>query len=194
MKTYLNTLMKLILPFLMIIGIRCSAPKSQEEIMKFTSDADSLAVHTQKILGKNLISAVKDSGAVFAIEFCNTNANELTQTYTKESKFILSRKAEKVRNSSNSFRESDDINVWESWKKKLANDEEISTVTVVNNQKMTFYKPIKLSMSTCLQCHGSDSDLAPGIKEKLNEVYPDDQATGFKLNELRGMWKVELKN
>ncbi|MCB9852024.1 MAG: DUF3365 domain-containing protein, partial [Phycisphaerales bacterium] len=51
--------------------------------------------------------------------------------------------------------------------------------------------PIRLS-GTCLKCHGGSSDLAPGVKDQLDRLYKEDQATGFKDGELRGWFWVEV--
>lgn len=51
--------------------------------------------------------------------------------------------------------------------------------------------PIRL-MANCLMCHGSRDQLAPGVGEALDELYPDDRATGFTEGELRGWFWVEV--
>ena len=40
----------------------------------------------------------------------------------------------------------------------------------------------------CLKCHGSE--MKPGIKAKLQELYPNDKATGFKLGDIRGAFTI----
>ena len=40
----------------------------------------------------------------------------------------------------------------------------------------------------CLTCHGKE--LAPDLAAKLRELYPDDQATGFSLGEIRGAFTI----
>jgi len=40
----------------------------------------------------------------------------------------------------------------------------------------------------CLQCHGQN--VAPGVHQKLNELYPNDQATGYSEGEIRGAFVV----
>ncbi|MFM2243068.1 MAG: hypothetical protein RLZ97_1923 [Verrucomicrobiota bacterium] len=51
--------------------------------------------------------------------------------------------------------------------------------------------PIVISQPVCLQCHGGD-EVAAETRAKLQDLYPDDQATGYKLGELRGLWRVEV--
>ena len=40
-----------------------------------------------------------------------------------------------------------------------------------------------------MNCHGTD--IKPKVKEKLDELYPEDEATGFFLGDLRGAFVVE---
>jgi hypothetical protein len=42
----------------------------------------------------------------------------------------------------------------------------------------------------CLTCHGET--LTPDVKAALNSRYPEDQATGFKLGDFRGVYWVDL--
>ena len=45
----------------------------------------------------------------------------------------------------------------------------------------------------CLQCHGSKGiDIAPETLKVIEEKYPNDQATGYTENQLRGIWVIEL--
>ncbi|MFT6919058.1 MAG: hypothetical protein ACJA2G_001693 [Cognaticolwellia sp.] len=41
----------------------------------------------------------------------------------------------------------------------------------------------------CLACHGSK--LADDVSSKVNELYPNDQATGFKLGDIRGAFTLQ---
>ena len=47
----------------------------------------------------------------------------------------------------------------------------------------------------CLQCHGTpNQDIAPETLAAIQKLYPDDKATGFKLGDLRGLWRVTFLN
>jgi hypothetical protein len=50
--------------------------------------------------------------------------------------------------------------------------------------------PIKLA-AACLACHGPPERLDPGVRRKLQEMYPEDQAVGFQEGDLRGWFWVE---
>jgi cytochrome c553 len=63
-----------------------------------------------------------------------------------------------------------------------------------NGNDLVYYKPIRTGMPACLKCHGNtETDINAATKAKLNELYPNDLATGYKLNDFRGLWKVEFK-
>lgn len=44
----------------------------------------------------------------------------------------------------------------------------------------------------CLTCHGQPEEIAPEVREKLQTLYPSDQATGYRLNDLRGAVSVAM--
>ena len=54
-----------------------------------------------------------------------------------------------------------------------------------------FYKPI-VTGEICLKCHGDPSTFPTALKEKLQTLYPDDLATGYKTGEIRGAFRVEF--
>jgi hypothetical protein len=60
--------------------------------------------------------------------------------------------------------------------------------------RQTAYYPI-LTNKMCLQCHGDlEKDITKNTLNKINQLYPKDKATGYKENEIRGIWVVEMQN
>ena len=45
------------------------------------------------------------------------------------------------------------------------------------------------TQKACLACHGSD--IAPAVSKKIATLYPNDQATDFKLGDIRGAFVVK---
>jgi len=59
------------------------------------------------------------------------------------------------------------------------------------NGKTIYYKPIKIGMPACLNCHGTEGkEIAMKTLVAIRQKYPDDLATGYKEGEFRGMWKI----
>ena len=49
-------------------------------------------------------------------------------------------------------------------------------------------------MEACLKCHGNpDTQITEGTLAKIKELYPNDMATGYKLKDFRGAWKITFK-
>ncbi len=44
----------------------------------------------------------------------------------------------------------------------------------------------------CLFCHGAEEQIDPLVRSKLRERYPEDRATGYALEQLRGHVWVEV--
>ncbi len=64
-------------------------------------------------------------------------------------------------------------------------------VVVNADGSRSFLAPIVLGNPLCLQCHGDpQKDIAPETLAAIQQRYPNDQATGFKLGDLRGLWRV----
>jgi hypothetical protein len=54
------------------------------------------------------------------------------------------------------------------------------------------HHPIIMQDATCLMCHGNPDTFAPEVTQALQQLYPDDAATGFELGDLRGAFRVEF--
>jgi len=59
----------------------------------------------------------------------------------------------------------------------------------LGGQRVGYAEPITLE-PLCVTCHGSS--LAPAVAAKIAADYPEDQATGFEVGDLRGIWWVEF--
>lgn len=55
------------------------------------------------------------------------------------------------------------------------------------------YKPIGIT-SNCLACHGDPAEQSPRLRGKLKAMYPDDQATGYKAHDWRGVIRVTVSD
>jgi hypothetical protein len=59
----------------------------------------------------------------------------------------------------------------------------------IGDGRAGYVEPITVQ-PLCLGCHGST--LAPGIADRLTELHPGDQATGFAAGDFRGLFWVEF--
>ena len=59
----------------------------------------------------------------------------------------------------------------------------------LDDSTIGYVEPI-YAMSFCLSCHGPS--LEPTLEETIRSLYPEDQATGFRMNDVRGLFWVTL--
>lgn len=68
--------------------------------------------------------------------------------------------------------------------------EKTEIVTADGKRTLRFMKALP-TQQLCLNCHGNQDQLAPAVKAKLSEIYPNDQATGYSLGQVRGALTVK---
>jgi hypothetical protein len=54
-----------------------------------------------------------------------------------------------------------------------------------------YAKPMTVGPA-CIACHGSPAEISGEVRELLKERYPEDQATGYRLGDLRGIVSVVI--
>jgi len=158
---------------------------------KWLAKGKQLALATKAVLGQNLMKAISEKGPEGAVEFCNTRAIHLTDSMAAELNASIKRVSDQPRNPNNSASEHERT-IIELYKSSMAEGNEIKPVLEGQNGKMVGYYPITTN-AMCLKCHGTPNEQvnAPTLA-KLSELYPNDQATGYAENELRGIWVVEM--
>ena len=167
--------------------------KSKEETNAISKEIQETlqkyAVETKGVLGKNLMNAINTQGTEKAIEFCSTKAIVLTDSMGTAFNATLQRVSDKPRNPINkaNYKETAFIN---ELKQKISKGEKLTPKFTESDGEITGYFPIETN-AMCLQCHGSkDLDIKPNVLKKIVQLYPKDQATGYKEKEIRGIFVV----
>ncbi len=151
-----------------------------------------------KMLGGALKKEVKarmqeDPSGALAMGFCSTKAKEITEDVNAKLPDYASvrRTALRVRNEANKPDETD-VKIMKAYEKAIAEGKfDPKNIEVVETgDTYRVYKPL-LAKKMCLKCHGTD--ISNDIKAVIKKVYPNDQATGFKEGDLRGVIVAEIK-
>jgi hypothetical protein len=148
---------------------------------------DSLSTISQQTLLANVAREMKSGGPVHAIDFCNLNASPLMDSLSKQYDVEISRITAQARNPSNKASASE-LELLQSMMNSNSKD-----TLIHSDASTTYYKSIKLGMSTCLKCHGTSSDTDENTLAAILERYPKDQATNYALGDFRGAWKIEFE-
>jgi len=147
------------------------------------------ALTTKAVLGKNLMGAIQQKGTLGALAFCNEKAYPLTDSMAVVHNATIKRVSDKPRNPNNkaSKKELSYINTFKTDIKNNIKPEPI--VNQIDNKVLVYY-PISTN-AMCLQCHGKPSqDIQNKTLTKLKKLYPQDKATGYNINEIRGIWSI----
>lgn len=172
-----------------VLLLSCNSKKINEETYnEFQKKGKELSTLAQSVLLSNIGHAMQTGGVVFSVEFCNLHASSIIDSLNQANNCIISRVSEKNRNPENNLKTSTEKDLWGIFGAGNTTD----TIIKVQN-KLVFYKPIKTGLPACLQCHGTPgSDIEPATLNKIKHLYPADLATGYELNDFRGLWKVEF--
>lgn len=148
------------------------------------------AISAKQLLSQNLLDAIHSEGIAYAVEFCNEKALPLTNQAAIENKVSIKRVSDKPRNKGNQANDSELEYIMSI---KNSNDKSSAKPKLISKEGKTIaYYPI-FTNQLCLNCHGNpDKDIALETKEKINKLYPSDKAIGYKENELRGIWVIEM--
>lgn len=153
----------------------------------------NISTKTQIELARNLMGAINYGGTEHALTFCNANAIQITDSMAHVLNASIKRVSDKPRNKVNQANKLE-MKYIQTLKDNIAKGEKPSAKMVEIDGKMVAFYPI-VTNQMCLQCHGkTDINIEAATLEKINFLYPDDKATGYTENEIRGLWVVEMNN
>ncbi len=152
------------------------------------------ATRTFGLLSSNLQNAIKTTGITNALPYCSVLADPLTQQVARELNADVRRVTHRPRNLKGAA-SAEELELIKRYQAALARDTNAVAPTLVTSRtdRIVFYSPIVITNTLCLQCHGvAGTDVRPETLTAIKKLYPSDQATGFKLGDLRGLWRVEF--
>ena len=139
-----------------------------------------------------LVDAMNAGGAPNAVEVCSQEAQGIAERVGQETGARVGRSSSKLRNPKDAGPD------WvEAWLAAQANKnaEQAKGIDGVfdspGGRVARFLKPIAVE-AVCLSCHGDPAQLAEPVRARLSEKYPGDQATGYRIGDLRGALWAEV--
>ena len=123
------------------------------------------------------------------LAFCNEKAYPITDSMSVLHNADIKRVSDKPRNQNNQANKKE-LTYINSFKKDIKNGIEPKPIVDQVDNKVQVYYPITTN-TMCLQCHGKpEQDVKRPILEELKKLYPNDNALGYGVNEVRGVWSV----
>ena len=174
--------------------LSCSENKvevSEQEI----AGMRTTAMEFMKDLKGVLISQIQTNGVIQAVSVCSDTAQILTNNFGIQRGVYIKRVSLKNRNENN-FPDNFEKKVLSKFEmlhqsKELNSETEHAEIVQEGEFKyLRYLKPI-LVQAECLNCHGSETEIMPEVKQLIAQEYSDDKAIGYKIGDLRGA--VSLK-
>ena len=181
--------MKKILTLLLALWTISTYAESQQTLVNTSRQyvkqyADKLKVELQ--------SSLKSEGAVAAIKHCNSVVPDIARGINEDAAWQIGRTSLKVRNPENT------ADNWEravllQFEKRKKQGEAVNILQyheIVEKDGHSTFRYMKAipTQPVCLTCHGEK--ISASVADKLKQLYPEDQATGFKIGDIRGAFTV----
>lgn len=141
-----------------------------------------------------LQATMKQGGPMAAIEVCNQKAPEIAAAKSKEHGFQIARTSLKPRKRAPDEWETQIMQSFEQRKaagEDPAKIEHAEIVTDAKGGKSIRYMKAIPTAELCITCHGAEVEAT--LAAKIKELYPNDQAMGFKAGDLRGAFTFAEK-
>lgn len=140
--------------------------------------------------------AVAAKGVAGAIPVCKEQAPALIKEKRQETGWDIRRVSLKVRNAERGtpdlweVRQLADFNIRAAQGEKPETLEKSEIVHIDGKPVFRYMKALPVG-EVCLKCHGPVDGMEAGLRAKLAESYPQDQATGYAKGQIRGALTVK---
>lgn len=188
-----------ILLILLIIYFAGCTQKSETEKPGKTAEFDTTAVVKEgkqitkaafATLSSNLQQALADGGVENALRFCNVEAMPLTDSLSTNYDVTISRVSHRPRNPANRA-DSLEVATIQTYLQNIKQQTELKPEVYAEAKRIIYHAPIRINNPLCLNCHGKvGTDITETDLQTIHKLYPEDQATGFSMGDLRGLWTV----
>lgn len=155
---------------------------------------DSISTEAQAQLISALQNAVSEKGVAGAVEFCNVQALPILSEVGEKYGVSIRRASNRYRNPADQPTEEEKtiLDAYE-YNAENGSKSDPNIQKFENGEVYLYTKAIVIPGGFCLSCHGeSGKEINDETLEKLAQLYPQDQAKGHKVGDLRGMWSIRI--
>lgn len=140
-----------------------------------------------------LKAAMQAGGPANAVGVCQDKAPAIAAELSEESGWEVGRTSLKTRNTALNTPDAWETEVLEQFESRKANGESPKGMTyasVVDTEDGKLYRFMQAipTQQVCLACHGES--IALDVANALDAAYPDDQARGYSLGDIRGAFTL----
>jgi hypothetical protein len=188
--------MKKILSLALLCTLPFNPALADDDIEKRVNESKKVVQAFFGELKGELTKAMKQGGPLNAIQVCNKTAPAIAHAMSEIHNMKVGRTSLKPRNPENSP---------DAWEAQVLKNFEERRAAGEDPAKMAYYEVVEengqktfrfmkaigmppLEKMPCLKCHGTNID--PKVAAKLDELYPEDKARGYKPDQIRGAFTI----
>lgn len=166
-------------------------PAAAQDVPALKQEAAAITKDFAAAMKADLEQGMQAGGPVHAIGACNEKAPSIAAAHAGKSGWSVGRTSLKLRNAGNG------PDAWEAKvlaqfeaRKAAGEPADALVAAEIVDGRFRFMKAIPTA-DVCLGCHGGD--LKPEVTARLGQLYPADEARGFKAGDLRGAFTLTKK-
>ena len=158
---------------------------------KYMEKGREIASLTQSELLKVVQGAMASGGPAYAVDYCNLEALDLKDSLSALNNCTIQRLSIKFRNPADKPVTEIEREQLKSYEMLHSEGKTLTPSVYIVDDKVEYYQPILIGSGACLLCHGDPAtQIAGETMNIIREHYPNDLATGYALNDFRGVWKI----
>lgn len=161
-----------------------------KEISERTEQSKDVVKEFGGLLKGKLQSAMKAGGPLNALSVCQQQAPLIAKQLSEKYGWDIHRTSLKPRATKPDAWETQ---IMQGFEKQHADGDDFKylfsqDIVAVDGQAAFRFMQAIETKGVCLACHGEN--IVPEVAEKIAQLYPNDQATGFKLGDIRGAFSI----
>ena len=178
---------------LLTVMLAAASPAQAQDLEDRIAASRAVVKEFAGALRHELTQALAGGAPSQAISVCRMAAPAIGADQTGRTGWQVGRTSLRVRNPDNAP-DAWETATLESFEARKAAGEDVkrlehSEIVVAEDGQQSFrYMKAIPTGELCLTCHGSD--ISPDVQATLNELYPDDRATGFAAGDIRGAFTI----
>jgi hypothetical protein len=165
---------------------------TEEEQAKYTRTGQDIVQNVATVITTAVTKSLNDGGVGRAAQYCSYIAIPMVDTLAANHGVKIRRTSDKIRNPKDAPTEREREVIEQYQQEKAAGKELKPLVEAIDPHTVAYYQPI-LIQPLCLTCHGV---LGETMTEEnysfIQYLYPDDQATGYALGDVRGIFSLQI--
>lgn len=146
-------------------------------------------------LSGELQAAMQDGGPAEAISVCRDRAPAIKRRLSLERGWEVTRVGTRTRNPLLGLPHAWQRDVLADFEDRRADGEDMAELEFAETEETSAGREFRYmraigTQEACMTCHGAQEDLPEDIRNALAEEYPQDQATGYQVGDLRGAFSI----